>query len=105
MRSAPDPSDLTTRARIRNAAVEQFGTHGLDRASVRMIAEAAGVSAALVVHYFGDKKGLRRACDEYVIDVFTDDRPGFTSAPTMESIQAALQDIEAYGPALDYLTR
>ena len=105
MRSSNDSSDLTTRARIRNAAIEQFGAHGFDRASVRMIAEAAGVSAALVVHHFGDKKGLREVCDAHVIGVFTDDRPGFTSAPSMESIQAALQDIDVYGPALDYLTR
>lgn len=105
MRSAPDSADLNTRARIRNAAIEQFGAHGFDRASVRVIAEAAGVSPGLVVHHFGDKNGLRKACDDYVVSIFTDDRPGFTSSPTMESIQAALQDIDTYGPALEYLTR
>lgn len=105
MRSPSGSEDLTTRARIRIAAIEQFGAHGFDRASVRSIAEAAGVSAALVVHHFGDKKRLRQACDEHVVATFTDDRPGFGGSPTVESIQAAFQDLEAYGPALDYLIR
>lgn len=58
--------DLTTRARIRNAALELFGAEGVARVSVRAIADTAGVSPALVVHHFGSKEGLRRACDAYV---------------------------------------
>ncbi|WP_106247053.1 TetR/AcrR family transcriptional regulator [Allonocardiopsis opalescens] len=59
-------SDLTTRARIRNAALELFGIHGAGQVSIRAIADAAGVSPALVVHHFESKEGLRRACDAYV---------------------------------------
>lgn len=61
--------DLTARARIRDAALEQFAEHGFEGATIRGIAEAAGVSAGLVQHHFGTKEGLRRACDEAVLDL------------------------------------
>lgn len=106
MRSASDSSDLTTRARIRNAAIELIGAHGFERASMRMIAEAAGVSAALVVHHFGDKHGLRTAGNAHVTAMFTVESEGSEGAsPTIESIQAALNDLDAYGPALNYLAQ
>ncbi len=63
MRSA----DLTATARIRDAAIEQFGQHGFG-VGLRAIAEAAGVSAALVIHHFGSKDGLRKACDDFVAE-------------------------------------
>ncbi|MFD0204347.1 MULTISPECIES: TetR/AcrR family transcriptional regulator [Saccharothrix] len=65
MRSAT--SDLTARARIRDAALARFGADGVAGASMRAIAADAGVSPALVVHHFGSKEGLRQACDEYVL--------------------------------------
>ncbi|NUT47879.1 MAG: TetR family transcriptional regulator [Saccharothrix sp.] len=60
-------SDLTARARIRDAALARFGADGIAGASLRAVAADAGVSPALVVHHFGSKEGLRRACDEYVL--------------------------------------
>lgn len=45
-----------------------FPEHGYEATSTRLLAEAAGVSPALVLHHFGSKEGLRRACDEYVVD-------------------------------------
>lgn len=64
MRSA---SDLTARARIRDAALARFGADGIAGTSVRAVAADAGVSPALVVHHFGSKEGLRQACDDYVL--------------------------------------
>ncbi|MDX8029103.1 TetR family transcriptional regulator [Lentzea sp. BCCO 10_0856] len=61
-------SDLTARARIRDAALARFGAEGVAAVSVRAIAADAGVSAALVLHHFGSKDGLRQACDEYVLE-------------------------------------
>ncbi|WP_079046112.1 TetR family transcriptional regulator [Carbonactinospora thermoautotrophica] len=61
--------DVTARARIRDAALARFGAQGVDRVSLRAIAADAGVSPALVVHYFGSKEGLRQACDAYVVEV------------------------------------
>lgn len=52
-RGAPD-----TRAAILAAAREAFGEHGFARATMRGIATAAGVDAALVHHYFGTKDEL-----------------------------------------------
>ncbi|MGP4028750.1 TetR/AcrR family transcriptional regulator [Actinomadura sp. 3N407] len=63
--------DLTARARIRDAALRVFAERGVSGATIRGIADAAGVSAGLVQHYFGSKEVLRRACDEYAIDVLT----------------------------------
>ena len=53
MRSAPE--DRTAVARIRDAAIDQWGQHGFN-VGLRSIAEAAGVSAALVIHHFGSKE-------------------------------------------------
>jgi AcrR family transcriptional regulator len=60
--------DLTARARIRNAALRYFADCGFDRATIRDIARAAGVSPGLVRHHFGSKDELRKACDAYALD-------------------------------------
>jgi AcrR family transcriptional regulator len=65
-------SDLTATARIRDAAIAEFGIRGMQRATVRAIAETAGVSPGLVLHHFGSKNGLRDACDEYVLTYLHD---------------------------------
>jgi AcrR family transcriptional regulator len=67
-RGGPAQADLTARARIRDAAIEQFAERGFDRATIREIARAAGVSPGLVRHHFGSKDELRRACDAYALD-------------------------------------
>ena len=66
MRSA-SREDLTTRARIRDAAVDLFARDGFAHVTVRRIATEAGVSPALVIHHFGSKEGLRAACDAHVL--------------------------------------
>jgi TetR/AcrR family transcriptional regulator, regulator of cefoperazone and chloramphenicol sensitivity len=60
--------DLTARARIRNAALRYFTEYGFDRATIRDIARAAGVSPGLVRHHFGSKNELRNACDTYALE-------------------------------------
>jgi TetR/AcrR family transcriptional regulator, regulator of cefoperazone and chloramphenicol sensitivity len=60
--------DLTARARIRNAALRYFTSCGFDRATIRDIARAAGVSPGLVRHHFGSKDELRNACDAYALE-------------------------------------
>ena len=63
--------DLTARARIRDAALRLFAERGLDGATIRDIARAAGVSGGLVRHHFGSKDDLRAACDSYALDQLT----------------------------------
>ncbi len=60
-------SDLTTKARVREAAMERFAADGVAATSLRAVARAAGVSPGLVVHHFGSKVGLIRAVDEAVV--------------------------------------
>ena len=47
-----------TEARILAAAAELFVASGYERTTIRAIAQAAGVDAGLVMHYFGSKQQL-----------------------------------------------
>jgi AcrR family transcriptional regulator len=64
----PAVEDLTARARIRDAALRLFAERGIEGASIRDIAKAAGVSSGLVRHHFGSKEALRDACDSYATE-------------------------------------
>jgi AcrR family transcriptional regulator len=57
----PRTESADTRDRILTAARAEFSERGYDRASVRGIAKAAGVDAALVHHYFGTKEQVFEA--------------------------------------------
>ncbi|SFB49772.1 transcriptional regulator, TetR family [Amycolatopsis marina] len=104
--SADRPAeDLTARARIRDAALAQFAEHGTKGATMRGIADAAGVSLGLVQHHFGTKDALRDACDEAVIEVF---RRRLTDSATTNSLgePGFLTDLfETSGLLLRYLAR
>ncbi|MEB3068786.1 TetR/AcrR family transcriptional regulator [[Mycobacterium] vasticus] len=100
MRSA----DLTATARIRDAAIEQFGKHGLG-VGLRAIAEAAGVSAALVIHHFGSKDGLRKACDDYVAETIKIGKTEAMRSADPATWFAQLAEIETYAPLMTYLVR
>jgi TetR/AcrR family transcriptional regulator, regulator of cefoperazone and chloramphenicol sensitivity len=60
--------DKTAEARIRDAALARFTRDGFAGTTVRAIADDAAVSPALVLHHFGSKEGLRRACDAHVVE-------------------------------------
>jgi AcrR family transcriptional regulator len=100
MRSA----DLTATARIRDAAIEQFGLHGFG-VGLRAIAEAAGVSAALVIHHFGSKDGLRKACDDFVVEEIRNSKSETIQSSDPATWFAALAEIESYAPLVSYLVR
>jgi len=61
----------STRAAIIDAAVARFAQDGF-ATSLRTIAADAGVSAALIVHHFGSKEGLRAAVDDNVLAIADD---------------------------------
>ena len=48
-----------------------FAERGIGPATIRDIAQGAGVSSGLVRHHFGSKDGLRRACDDYAMAELT----------------------------------
>ena len=100
-------SDLTTRARIRDAAIVRFGQEGF-AAGVRAIAADAGVSPALVIRHFGSKEGLRASCDEHVAAFVRSMKSepmqsGATASPG--EVLARLATIEENQPYLTYLLR
>ena len=96
--------DLTAAARIRDAAIEQFGVHGFG-VGLRAIAETAGVSAALVIHHFGSKDGLRKACDDYVAEEIRSDKSEAMRSANPGTWFAQLAEIESYAPMMAYLVR
>jgi TetR/AcrR family transcriptional regulator, regulator of cefoperazone and chloramphenicol sensitivity len=100
MRSA----DLTAAARIRDAAIEQFGERGFG-VGLRAIAEAAGVSAALVIHHFGSKEGLRKACDDYIAEEVRSSKSEAMRSNDPATWFAQLAEIEDFAPLTAYLVR
>ena len=100
MRSA----DLTAAARIRDAAIEQFGQHGFG-VGLRAIADAAGVSASLVIHHFGSKEGLRKACDDFVVEEIRSSKSETIQSTDPATWFAALAEIESFAPLVSYLVR
>lgn len=57
----------STRLRLIDAAVSQFGELGFAGASIRCIARLAGMSAHALHYYFENKEGLYLACSRHVL--------------------------------------
>lgn len=96
--------DLSTRARIRDAAITVFGEEGFG-VGVRAIAAAAGVSPGLVNHHFGSKDGLREACDDRVREVIRAAKLESLERPSPNGLLAQMAEIEDFAPYLAYLLR
>jgi AcrR family transcriptional regulator len=102
MRSAPE--DRTAIARIRDAAIDQFGQNGF-AVGLRTIADAAGVSAALVIHHFGSKDGLRKVCDDYIAEEIRSSKSASIQSTDPSTWFAQMAEIESYAPMMAYLVR
>lgn len=98
-------ADMTTRARIRDAAIRRFGLDGFDGASIRTIARDAGVSGGLVIHHFGSKDSLRDECDRMVVEEFFGQNAQLAGSRAASAMSAWLQDVERFRPFIDYLSR
>jgi AcrR family transcriptional regulator len=90
------PEDLTARARIRDAAIDLMAERGIGGATIRDIAQAAGVSSGLVRHHFGSKEGLRAACDEYVMNLVTAMGRRFTDTMIVDGVTPGLLRMQRY---------
>jgi AcrR family transcriptional regulator len=97
-------SDQATRAGIRDVAIEQFGEHGFD-AELPAIAEAAGVDAELLIHEFGCTEGLRKACDDYILQSIVTAKSEALQSMSPATWFAQLTQIESYAPMMNYLVR
>jgi TetR/AcrR family transcriptional regulator, regulator of cefoperazone and chloramphenicol sensitivity len=96
--------DMTAVARIRDAALERFPRDGFERTTVRAIAEDAGVSPALVVHHFGSKEGLRKACDAHVIGRIRTVKGEAIEGDKLADPNAMSASLQMAGPLMRYLS-
>jgi AcrR family transcriptional regulator len=103
--TGPDPEDLTARARIRDAALWHFGEHGFDRATIRGIAETAGVSSGLVRHHFGSKEALRDACDAYLAKALERINDQVRTGGATEGVNYVAVTGATFGPHQRYIAR
>lgn len=58
--------DRTSRARLRDAAIELVADGGMRALSARAVAERAGLSPGLIRHHFGSMAELVHECDAHV---------------------------------------
>ncbi|MEU4545746.1 TetR/AcrR family transcriptional regulator [Nonomuraea dietziae] len=103
--TGPDPEDLTARARIRDAAMQHFAEQGFERATIRGIAETAGVSSGLVRHHFGSKQGLREACDAHLAKMIRRLNDEVRSGHALDRANPVATAHAAMGPYQRYLAR
>src|SRR6478735_3730126 len=97
--------DLTTTARIRDAAITYFGEHGFRKTTIRAIAAKAEVSPALVIHHFGSKDGLRTACDDYITESIRESKSESLQTHDPAAWFSAIAEIEEFAPMMAYLVR
>lgn len=95
--------------RIRDVALKIFAIHGTEATSLRMIANAAGVSIGLVQHYFGTKANLIAAVDDYVMKLLggslADPLPSAPADPVAEIAQRVTSLVTDHIEVIDYLCR
>ncbi|GIF16798.1 TetR/AcrR family transcriptional regulator [Actinoplanes teichomyceticus] len=89
-------SDLTARARIRDAAIALFAERGIAGATIRDIAQAAGVSSGLLRHHFGSKEGLRDACDEWVLNRVAEVQLRFAETQLLGALPPDMMSLQSY---------
>ncbi|MEU3080102.1 TetR family transcriptional regulator [Streptomyces albidoflavus] len=98
------PDEGGTRSRIRDAAVRRFGRDGFG-VGLRAIGADAGVTAGLIIHHFGSKDGLRRACDEHVLELLRSAKEEAVTDGSTASMMARLAEVEEFAPIVRYLLR
>lgn len=95
-RPASCKADCSTRSSIIAAARTLFAERGLEGASVREVAEAAGVNNAMIYYHFADKVDLYRAvlADSFTeFDRIWEHEVFSTSAPARAKIQKYVEEL------------
>jgi AcrR family transcriptional regulator len=84
-----------------------FGAHGAEAASLRLVAETAGVSLGQVQHHFGTKGSLIEAVDQELIAILMEAAPLSPPPPDpVADVSHRLTTLIAEHPdAIDYLAR
>jgi AcrR family transcriptional regulator len=90
-------------------ALPIFASRGSSATTLKMVADAAGVSIGLVQHHFGTKKGLVRAVDQRAFDVLGAAMGAPLPRPPDEAVTEVGQRVTSliadYPAAVDYLGR
>ena len=74
---------METKDLIRQAATQEFATHGFQGARIGAIVKAAQINERMIYHYFGSKEGLYKAVLEAEwLGVASSWQPAVTTAPT-----------------------
>lgn len=89
--------------RILRAALERFAIDGL-AASLRTIAQDAGVSAGLIIHHYGSREKLLEACDHRALATTRESKIDVMSGGS-GAMLAQLAEIERYAPVIGYVLR
>jgi AcrR family transcriptional regulator len=89
------PSTADTRDAILTAAQAEFGARGFKGATLKRIAARAGVSPALVYHYYRDKDDLFRAVVAHIADQLLA-APGLTTAVSDDLPAVLARFVESY---------
>lgn len=101
----------TTKAeQVRDTAMKCFAENGIDKTSLRTIAETANVSLGLIQHYFPTKQQLIESIDRHVLTVFNDalgTSPDTATAPvSADDAGGRFADLVHTNPdAMDYVGR
>lgn len=109
--AAPAPeygdTEADNRRRICVAAMKCFAAHGSSGASLRMVADTAGVSVGLVQHHFGVKSALIAAVDKELVAILAQAAPQTPpTGDTVADLNSRLTTLIAEHPdAVDYLAR
>ena len=93
LQSTPDPDARrgeAARQALLEAGIELFGRRGLEGATTRDIAHAAGQNIAAIPYYFGSKDGLYLAVATHLLDTIVQ-----RAMPLIEHTEALLADSRA----------
>jgi AcrR family transcriptional regulator len=75
-------ADADNRSRLLHAASDVFAEYGFEGASLRAIADAAGVSFQLIAYYFGSKEELWVATVDYLFERYLETGKGLGFTPS-----------------------
>jgi AcrR family transcriptional regulator len=79
---ADSAADRSNRSRLLHAATDSFAELGYEGASLRQIADDAGVSFQLITYYFGSKEELWVATVDYLFERYLETGRGLGFTPT-----------------------
>ena len=75
-------ADADNRSRLLHAAADAFAEYGYEGASLRAIADTAGVSFQLIAYYFGSKEELWVATVDYLFERYVETGKGLGFTPS-----------------------